>query len=131
MPHYNSVAIPWRLKKYRYMFIGTKCVCGTVYYPPRKYCLDCGNTTLTEIEMPNKGVIISFTKISVAPEGFKHNIPYTIGLVKLDNNIIISSHIVGEENKIKIGAPVKTIFRSLNKNNEPGVINYTTKFEVI
>src|SRR3989338_4279302 len=124
MPHHSSVAIPWRLKKHRYMFTGTKCSCGSIFYPPRKQCLECGNTTLTETKMPNNGVIISFTKISVAPEGFKHTIPYIIGLIKLDNNIVISSHIVGEENKIKIGALVKTVFRSFYKNNENGIINY-------
>ncbi len=113
------------------MFIGTKCSCGAVFYPPRKLCLECGSIKLTEIKMPNKGVIISFTKISVAPEGFKHMVPYTIGLIKLNNNVIISSQIVGEETKIKIGAPVKTIFRSVYKNGETGIINYTTKFEVV
>ncbi len=86
---------------------------------------------MVETEMPNKGVIISFTKIFVAPEGFKHAVPYTIGLIKLDNNVIVSSHVVGEDDKIKIGAPVKTIFRSFYKNGETGVINYTTKFEVV
>lgn len=81
--------------------------------------------------MPNKGVIVSFTKISIAPEGFKHAVPYIIGLVKLDNGVVVSSHVVGEENKIKIGACVKTVFRSFYKNSENGVINYTTKFEVV
>lgn len=131
MPHRTSVPIPWRLKKWRYSLNGTKCDCGVVYYPPRKICELCGNKITTDTKLPNNGVIVSFTKIMVPPDGFENITPYIIGLVKLTNGIVISSQIHGPEDKIKINTPVIANFRVLFKDSKNGVIHYGTKFEVI
>jgi uncharacterized protein len=125
----HAPPLSWRLKKQKYKLLGSKCGCGIVYYPQRKTCKNCGNVT-TKTTCSENGTIISFTQIKVHPEGFEKHKPYVVGLIKLKDGPVISAHIIGPIDKIKINVPVKAVFRSLSKTSD-SVINYTTKFEIV
>ena len=65
--------------------MGTKCKkCGETYFPPRADCLKCMNDKFEWIEYSGKGTLNSFTTIYAAPKGFEDIIPYTLGVVDLE-----------------------------------------------
>jgi len=64
--------------------------CGTVFYPPRALCphdlSECSETALSPA-----GLLYSFTRIDVAPQGFDP--PYWIGYVDLDEGVRVLARI--------------------------------------
>ena len=68
--------------------LGLKCAkCAAVTAPPRAACSACGWNELETVELSGAGHIVSFTDIFVAPEGREHDTPYTVVLVKLDEDV--------------------------------------------
>ena len=76
------------------------------------------------------GVIESFSTIWNAPEGFERNVPYTLALIKLENDKKIFSEIV-DSRDIKIGAKVEPCLRRVYSDGESGLLHYGTKFRII
>ena len=55
--------------------------------------------------------------------GFEHELPMSIGLIKLDNGVNIVSQLVDSEvEDIKINANVKAVFRKINADGNSGQI---------
>ncbi len=62
--------------------MGLKCKgCGSVIFPPKAFCPECGSNDLEKVELSRFGTLKSFTVIRVAPEGFDP--PYVVALVEL------------------------------------------------
>jgi len=82
-----------------------KCTnCGKIHLPPRPLCDNCYNQTFTWTPMPNKGALVTYTIIHVAPEQFQHLIPYAVGIVQLQNGAKLPGMITGvPNNKLKVG----------------------------
>ncbi|RLG35643.1 nucleic acid-binding protein [Methanosarcinales archaeon] len=61
--------------------MGLKCDdCGAITCPPMAVCQKCGSKNLKSIELSGKGEIMTFTTITVPPQGFEG--PYICCLVK-------------------------------------------------
>ena len=130
MPHRSSAPMSWRLAKHRYALIGTRCPgCSALFFPPRTCCTACGSEKIESFQFSGNGVIVSFTTIHAAPEGFEKNVPYNIGLIKLVEGPVITSQIVN--NPIVIGDKVRIVFRKLSEDGKSGLINYGFKFELV
>ncbi len=81
--------------------------------------------------MPLTGKIFSFTEVHSAPIGFEFETPYFMALIELANGVKILSQIVdSDEEKIKIGAPVKAVFRRITSGGSEDAIAYGAKFKV-
>ena len=78
----------------------------------------------------SNGIIESFSTIWNAPLGFEDNIPYTLALIRLENDKKVFSEIVDSKN-IKIGAKVEPCLRRVYSDGGAGLIHYGTKFRVI
>lgn len=102
MPHRSSVPMKWRLSRKVYPLFGS-----------------------------GSGVVVSFTVIRNAPAGFDTYAPYVVGIIELDNGSKITGQVVGPVENIKIGSRVRPVFRKLCENGLGGLIEYTTKYEVI
>lgn len=132
MPHRKSVPLVWRKFQERYRLVGSKCKkCGKVYFPQRVFCNACKSEDLEEYKFKEEGKIIAFTKIHVAPSGFEHRVPYYIGIIELEKGVRITGEVIGEEEKIKIGAKVKAVFRKIFEDGKNGIIHYGLKWEVV
>ena len=71
------------LKEGRLM--GSVCkACGYTTFPPRADCPKCLSGEFAFKEWSGKGTLYTHTTISAAPTGFEDVIPYTIGVVDLD-----------------------------------------------
>jgi hypothetical protein len=85
--------------------LGGKCKkCGKIHLPPRPLCDNCFSNEFEWIELPQKGKLLTYTVIHVAPPQFQGMAPYAVGIIKLENGLKIPSMIrdVAPE-QIKIG----------------------------
>jgi len=79
---------------YKYMaqrkLTGGKCKkCGKVHLPPRPLCDNCFSKEFEWIEIPQKGKLLTYTVIHVAPTQFQSMAPYAVGIVELENGLRI------------------------------------------
>jgi uncharacterized OB-fold protein len=68
---------------------GTCCkICRSKYYPPQADCPECLESNMEWFLLANTGILISFTKSNIKPQGFTHySDPYTIGIAQLENGL--------------------------------------------
>jgi len=132
MSHTSSVPLFWRLKKSKYMMIGSKCqTCGSVFFPPRVICTGCRSRgRVVDHQFTGKGVIESFTVIRAAPEGFEHMAPYVIAIIKLDEGTNISGQVVDGPDEVAVGKRVRPVFRRITQDGDAGLIHYGIKWEI-
>ncbi len=132
MPHRTSVAQPWRLQQERYRLAGRTCdKCGNIDFPARRLCGECGWLEGKEIVLSGSGIVETFTVIHTAPEGFEHQTPYAIGLVRMNEGPVITAQITGDIEGIMIGKKVRAVFRKLYEYGDAGMIHYGFKFELL
>ena len=128
----KSIPTSWRLSRLKYKLIGTKCKsCNEVFFPPRVICPNCRNNKIEQTELSGNGIIHSFTIIRTAPEGFEDQVPYVVGVIKLDEGPFFTGQIVKPIKNIKIGKRVKIVFRRLSEHEKSEIINYGLKFRII
>lgn len=128
----ESIPISWRLKRQKYNLLGTKCqTCGSAFFPPRQLCPSCRRKgRLQELPFSGKGVIVSFTVIRVAPQGFEVYTPYAVALIKLQEGPMLSGQLVTNGEVVEIGKKVRTVFRKMQEEGSDGVIHYGLKWEI-
>ena len=133
MPHKSSVPLYWRLRKSKYNMIGSKCTgCGSVFFPPRQLCQKCRSKgKLEDFKFSGEGEIVSWTIIRTPPEGFEHQTPYAVAIIKLNEGTKIAGQIVSDIEKIQIGKKVRPVFRRLFTDGTDGLIHYGLKFEIV
>jgi uncharacterized OB-fold protein len=65
--------------------MGTKCKdCGAFSFPPRADCEACMSGNFEFVELTGKSTLQTYTKIVAAPTGFEDVVPYTVGVVDLE-----------------------------------------------
>ena len=58
--------------------------CGAFSFPPRADCDACMSGDFEFVEISGKSTLQTFTKIVAAPTGFEDVVPYTVGVVDLE-----------------------------------------------
>jgi len=126
----QHVARHWREIPERYRMEAGKCKnCGSIQFPGRLICPDCGAREFETIKLSGKGELTTYTIIRVAPMGFEDLAPYAIGIVKLDEGIHVMGQIADcDPEKLKIGDRVSSQFRRINEEGKTGMIMYGYKF---
>ena len=120
-----------RLVRERYGLIGEECdPCRAKIFPPRDVCLECGEaTSQKEFVFSGKGEIYSYTTIYNAPQGFEHQVPYTVALIKLDEGPMLTAQLTDvDRDDVSIGMPVEMVTRKLKTDRAEGLILYGYKF---
>ena len=94
--------------------MGGKCKkCGKTHVPPRPLCDNCFSKEFEWVELPQKGKLLTYTIIQVAPTQFQEMVPYAYGIAQLENNLKIPGMIRGIAiEQIKIGMPLKIDFET-------------------
>jgi uncharacterized OB-fold protein len=120
----------WREIPQRYRYEAGKCTkCGHVFFPPRQVCSDCRGREFTKVTLAKDGVIETFTVIHVAPSGFEDEVPYVVGIIKLDDGVKLTAQIVDcEPAGLSIGDRVRLEFRRVQQDGESGILCYGYKF---
>lgn len=125
-----DLARNWRLKNQRYRLEGTVCAnCGAKFFPPRQVCTECKSSNLQPHEFAGHGEVYSFTTVSQAPLGHEGNLPYIVGMVKLDEGPLVEAQITDVNPRdMKIGQRVEMVTRKLREYGKEGLIVYGYKF---
>ena len=118
----------------RIRLLAGKCTgCGTLNYPPRQVCAECGGTGFDKQQLSGRGAIYTYTVIARggAPAEFDAQQILTgeivVGVVELKEGPRIVGQIVGIKGAdISIGLEVQGVVRVLYE--QEGVIRYGLKF---
>ena len=128
----GSIPLFWRTIGSRYSLIAFKCSsCGKTVFPKRKICPSCGDLLEKEITLSGKGVLQNYTVVRVPPDGRELQIPYRMGIVKLDEGPSIVTEITGidpEKDDLEIGTKLRLAFRKYGSESRDSVIIYGYKF---
>lgn len=91
--------------------VGSVCKkCGTKSFPPRADCLNCLSGDFELKVVKPFGKLVTFTTVHSAPIGFESLVPYTLGLVDLDDGGRLLSWFENTPPEdIKIGMRVKVV----------------------
>ncbi len=125
-----DLARNWRLKDQRYRLEGNTCLqCGARFFPPRQVCTDCHSTRFEPFEFSGRGELYSFTTLFQAPLGFEGNLPYAVGMIKLDEGPIVEAQLTDvNPEDLKIGQRLQMVTRKLRELGPEGLIVYGYKF---
>ncbi len=128
-----DLARNWRLKDQRYRLEGTVCKnCGAKFFPPRQVCTECHSQDLTPHEFDGHGILYSFSTLHQAPLGYEGSLPYTVGIVKLDEGPMVEAQLTdANPDELKIGQRMEMVTRKLREHGEEGLIVYGYKFRPI
>lgn len=113
----------------RYRLEAAKCDgCGKIYFPPRLVCSDCQSRDFHAVKLQEKGKVLTYTVIHVAPEQFATQTPYIIAIVELNDGVKITSQVVDcAVDDVKIGDKVKVVFRKIQQDGRSGILCYGYK----
>ena len=76
----------------------------------------------------NKGKIVVWTKLYVAPEGFEKQVPYVVAIVEFKNKERKTLQVVDyDEENLKDGLQVITVVRKIGEVSSENVIAYGLK----
>jgi len=122
-----SEAAPFTIEQfYRFMnegkLMGAKCIkCGKIMLPPRPICIQCYSENLEWVKLENKGKLLTYTIIHVAPPQFQHLVPYAVGIIELEKGLKLPGMIKGIDfDKIKIGMELKIEVEPVTKEETEG-----------
>jgi len=123
----------WREIPQRYRLEASKCkVCGQVYFPPRLICANCKSREFETVRLQDRGKIVTFTVIRVAPHEFATQTPYVVGIVELNDGVRLTTQIVDcDPNEVEIGKPVQIVFRKIQDEGKTGIICYGYKCRLL
>jgi uncharacterized OB-fold protein len=86
--------------------VGQTCNdCGKSLFPRTGVCPGCQSVNLSDSEMPDHGVLYSWSVVHVAPKPW--TTPYVIGYVDLPNQVRVFSHIGGTPEDLQVDMPVR------------------------
>lgn len=124
-----TVSKYWREMPHRYRLEASKCInCSQVYIPKRQICPSCGHRKFESVNLDREGKLISYTVIHIAPNKFKDQIPYAVGIVELKGGGRLLAQIVDcELSDLKTGMSLKVEFRRVSEEGDAGIINYGYK----
>lgn len=79
--------------------------CEKLFFYPRIACPECFSEEISWREVSKRGRIETFTTLYRAPtEAFETILPYSLGMIRLECDLLMFMGIKGEKEKIKIGA---------------------------
>jgi len=113
----------------RYRMEAAKCKkCGKVYFPPRLICAACGSRDFEKEALPDKGTIVTYTTIRVAPAQFDKQVPYNVAIIDVGGKVRLTAQVVDcRPGDLDIGKSVRIVFRKISTEGHTGIICYGYK----
>jgi uncharacterized protein len=95
--------------------------CEQVYYYPRLACPRCSARDQEWIEASGRGRVHSHTTVFTSFYGpdWEGDLPYTVLLVDLEEGPRMLSRLVGDDEGLRSGAPVRVDFRTIDGRSYP------------
>ncbi|ARJ37916.1 MULTISPECIES: Zn-ribbon domain-containing OB-fold protein [Sporosarcina] len=115
--------------------LGSRCeACGEVFFPRKtlNFCMNCHKESLEEITFSGKGRVLMLTKVERQPAGgfYKGAVPYTYGIVQLDEGVNIFSQLI-DEPALSNDERVEMVVVKLYEEEDNDVMTFKFKAEII
>lgn len=129
----HDAEIPFALPAYERAFdakiglMAARCECGTVSYPPRALCIECGSTEpTTPVALPRSGEVYTGTTVHAGVPGRWG--PYSLAIVQLDDMPVrILVHVTdAPPGSVQIGGRGQLVMRLVAERE--GVPDYSYGF---
>lgn len=106
--------------------------CGEIYFPQKAACSNCFQIDMEEVALSSKGEVYSSTVITMAPPLYEGPVPYSIGVVKLPEGVLVPTVFMGCDltEPLKIGSKVKVAWEKFEEDEEGNEV-ITYKFQLI
>ncbi len=113
----------------RYRLEAGKCTeCGTLHFPPRAICRQCGAREFETETLPTRGKVLTYTVVEIPPAEFDSQKPYVNAIVELENGVRLTCMVCeAPPDKVDIGTEVEMCFRRLQTGREWEVLQYGYK----
>jgi len=98
----------------RGVILGQACdSCGRVYVPARGACPRCGVATTKEVELADKGTVVTLTVVRVPSENIQVELPYCVANILLDGADISFAGLIQEcpLSEVRIGMRVQAVWK--------------------
>ena len=83
-------------------FTSTRCqVCKRLMFPPREHCPACWSKKMEWVALSGRGKLYARTTIHAAAEAFQKQVPYSVGIIDLEEGVRLVATIVDGEEKIQ------------------------------
>lgn len=90
--------------------------CARAFHPKRIVCTQCGANDLEWRNASGRGKVYSFSEVHRAANPvFAKSLPYTVGVVALEEGVYLFSRLVPAAGPVAIDAPVRVDFRVLEQ----------------
>jgi uncharacterized OB-fold protein len=118
LPRLDTVDQPfWSAAKEGRLLLQRCPACGDTRFPPAPVCPKCLAGDQIWIESSGKGTLESWVDMHRAYwDGFKHDLPYRVCLVRLHEGPVVVSNLVDNTENLRLGAPVKVVFDAVTEN---------------
>ena len=88
--------------------------CGNLFFPPRLMCPACGGRDVDWLESSGFGTVYAATRVHFAPFAVDIEVPFTLVIVELEQEVRILSRFVDDERPApEIGDPVRVVFAAI------------------
>ena len=86
----------------------TRCqVCKRLMFPPREHCPACWSKKMEWVTLSGRGKLYARTTIHAAAEVFQKQVPYSVGIIDLEEGVRLVATIVDEDEIISNEEPVQ------------------------
>lgn len=91
-------------------FLTTRCqACARKTFPPKPFCPHCWHREVSWVPLSPGGTIYSSTVMHAVPAIFRHEAPYRVGIVDLDDGVRIATRLLGIESGFGVGRRVEIV----------------------
>jgi len=104
--------------------VGQRCpACGKVYIPSRGICPADGVPTDSEVELPDRGTVTTFSVVNVGYPGQQVTPPYVAAAVLLDGADIAFQHLIlgCDPGEVRMGMRVRAVWRPREEGDTTAV----------
>ena len=82
-------------------FVSTQCQeCKRLMFPPRQHCPTCWSKDMQWISLSGKGKLYARTTIHAAPDVFQTQVPYSVGIIDLEEGIRLITTVIDDKQGI-------------------------------
>ena len=91
-------------------FLTTRCTeCAKPSFPPKPFCPHCWSERIEWVPLQPMGRVYSSTVMHAVPAYFRHEAPYRVGTVDLDDGLRIATRLLGVEAGFAVGARAEIV----------------------
>jgi len=91
-------------------FLTTRCAeCAKPSFPPKPFCPHCWSERIEWVPLVPRGRVYSSTVMHAVPAYFRHEVPYRVGIVDLEDGLRIATRLLGVEQGFAVGARAEIV----------------------